>query len=60
MNISVAINSPLSTMGLKDQLSKQAGHKQNQSYGDHLEGYWLGGGRGSMGGKVQGLTSTNA
>ena len=36
-------------MGSKDQLSKQAERKQNHSYGDHLEGYQTGGGRGSMG-----------
>ena len=29
--------------------------EQNHRYGDHLEGYQLGGGRGRMGEKVQGL-----
>ena len=33
--------------------------KPNQRYGDHLEGYQLGGGRWKMGEKVQGLRSTN-
>ena len=42
MNIKMAINSQLN---LKNKLSKQAEQKQNHRYGDHLEGYQLGGGR---------------
>ena len=48
MNIKMAINA---------QLSKQVEQKQNHRYGDHLEGYQLGGGRERMGEKVQGLRS---
>ena len=42
MNIKMAINA---------QLSKQVEQKQNHRYGDHLEGYQLGGGRERMGEK---------
>ena len=60
MNIKVAINSQLlKQLNLKSKLSKQAEQKQNHRYGDHLEGYQLGGGRGRMGEKVHGLKSTN-
>ena len=41
------------------KLSRQEEQKQNRRCGDHLEGYHLGGGRGRMGIKVQGLRSTN-
>ena len=41
------INSQLSTIESK-KLSKQAEQEQNHRYGDHLEGYQLGGGRGEM------------
>ena len=37
---------------------KQREQKQNPRYEDHLEGYQLGGGRGKMGERVQGLRST--
>ena len=33
----------------KTNLSKQAEQEQNHRYGEHLEGYQLGGGRGRMG-----------
>ena len=59
MNIKMAINPQLSTIELKKKLSKQAEQKQNHRYGDHLEGYQLGGRRERMGEKVQGLRSTN-
>ena len=36
-------------MNLKNKLSKQAEQKQNHRYGDHLEGYQLGGERGAGG-----------
>ena len=32
-------------MNLKKKLSKQSEQEQNHRYGDHLEGYLLGGGR---------------
>ena len=44
---------------MKNKLSKPAEQKQNNRYGDHLEGYQLGGRRGRMGEMVQGLRSTN-
>ena len=46
-------------LNLKIKLSKQPEQKQNLRYGGHLEGYQLGGGRGRMGEKVQGLRRTN-
>ena len=46
-------------LNLKNKLSKQAKQEQNHRYGDHLEGYQLGGGKGRMGEMVQGLISTN-
>ena len=52
-------NSQLSTTELekkqKQKLSKQPEQEQNHRYGDHLEGYQLGGGRERMGDKVQGI-----
>ena len=47
VNIKMKINSQLSTIESK-KLSKQAEQEQNHRYGDNLEGYQLGGGRGSM------------
>ena len=44
MNIKMTINSQLSTIESKNKLSEQAEQKQNYRYGDHLEGYKLGGG----------------
>ena len=41
----------------KNKLSKQLEQEQNHRHGDHMEGYQLGGGRGRMWGKVQGLRS---
>ena len=58
MNIKMAINSQLSTIKSKE-LSKQAEQKQNHRYGDQLKAYQLGGGRGRIGEKMQGLGSTN-
>ena len=46
-------------MNLENKLNKQAEQKQNHRYGDHLEGYQLGGRRGQMGEKVQALRSTS-
>ena len=46
-------------LNLKNKLSKQVKQKQSYRYGDHLEGYQLGGGRERMEEKVQGLRSTN-
>ena len=54
MSIKMTINSQLSTTESKKQ-SKQAEQKQNHKYGDHLEGYQLGGVRGRIGEKVQGI-----
>ena len=39
----------------KNKLSKRLEQKQNHRNGDHLEGYQWGGGKGRIGGKVQGL-----
>ena len=54
MNIKMAINSQLN---LKNKLSKQAEHEQNNRWGDHSEGCQLRGGKGKMGEKVQRLRS---
>ena len=51
-------NLQLSTTKSKKQ-TKQRKQEQNHRYGDDLEGYQWGEGRGRMGGKVQGLRSTN-
>ena len=58
MNIKMATNSQLSTAESKkkSKLSKQPEHEQNQRYGDYMYSYQLGGGKGTMGGKVQGLS----
>ena len=45
MNIKRATNSQLSTSKSK-KLSKQPEQEQNHRYGDHLDGYQLGGGKG--------------
>ena len=49
-------NLQLSTTKSKKQ-TKQRKQEQNHRYGDDLEGYQLGGGRGRMGKKIQGLRS---
>ena len=54
MHIKMGINSQLSTTESK-KLSKQAEQKQNHRYGDHLEGYQLGGGKRANGGKGAGI-----
>ena len=59
MNIKMAINSQLSIIEYNNKLSKQARQKQNHRYGDHLEGYQLGGGRGKVGRKMERLRRTN-
>ena len=60
MNSKRATNSQLSaTESKKNKLSNQPEQEQNHRYGDHLEGYPLGGGRGKIGRKVQGLRGTN-
>ena len=43
----------------KNKLSKQLEQEQNPRYGDHLEGYQLGGGRGRTEKKIQGIRSIN-
>ena len=43
----------------KNKLSEQLEQEQNHRNGDHMEGYLLRGGRGRVGGKVQGIRSTN-
>ena len=48
MNIKMATDSYLSTKSKTNKLSKQTEQEQNHRYGDHLEGYQLGGGRGKM------------
>ena len=57
MNIKMAINSSYQQLNLKSKLSKQAEQKQNHRYGDYFQGYQLGGRRGRMEEKVQGLRS---
>ena len=57
MNIKRTTNSQLSTTESKTQ-TKQIRTKQNHRYGDHLEGYQLGEGRGRMEEKIQRLRST--
>ena len=60
MNIKMATNSQLSTTkSKKNKLSKKIEQEQNHRYGDHMEGYQLGGGRGRKGVKVQALRSIN-
>ena len=63
MNTKVEKNSQLSTTEpkkkKKNKLSKQPEQEQNHRYGNLLEGYQLGGGRGRMGEKMQGLRSIN-
>ena len=51
------IHNLLTTECKKKKLSKQPEQEQNHRYGDHMDGYQLGGGRQKMGGKVQGLRS---
>ena len=56
MNLKIATNSQQSTTKSKkkhNELGKQLEYEQNHRY--HLEGNQLGGGRGRMGEKVQGL-----
>ena len=53
MNIKMATNSWLSTIESKEQTKQTSKIWQNHRYGDHLEGYQLGGRRGQMGGTVQ-------
>ena len=60
MNVKMTTNSLLSTEPKKQtnketnkKLSYQLEQEQNLRYGDHLEGYQLGGGRERMGKKVQ-------
>ena len=56
----MATNSQLLTIkSKKNKLSKQQEQEQNHRYGDHVEGYQQGGGRGRTGGKMQGLRSIN-
>ena len=55
MNIKMAIKSQLSTIESKKQNKQTKDQKQNHRYGDHLEGYQLGWGRGGNGGKGSGI-----
>ena len=63
MNSKMTTNSQLSKLNLrktknKNELSKQLQQEQNHRNGDHMEGYQQGwGGRGRVGGKVQGIRS---
>ena len=60
MNSKMTTNSQLSTTEFKKQkLSKELEQEQNHRYGDHLEGYHWGGGRGRIKEKVQGLGRIN-
>ena len=59
MNIKMAIISQLSTIESEKQTKKQAEQKLNHRYGDHLQGYQLGGGRGRMGGKGAAIKKYN-
>ena len=59
INNKVAINSQLSIIVFKKQISKQLEQEQNHRNGDHMEGYWLGAGMGRMVEKVQGIRSAN-
>ena len=65
MNLKMATNSQLSTPESKKtkteklKLSKQPEQEQNHRNGDYMQGYQLEGGKRRMGGKVQGLRSTN-
>ena len=45
MNIKMAINLQLSSTESKKETEQTAEQEQNRRYGDHLEGYQLGGGR---------------
>ena len=61
MNSKMTTNTQLSTTETKKQkqkLNKQLEQEQNHRNGDHMEGYqW--GGKGRMGGKMQGIRSIN-
>ena len=59
MNIKKATNSQLSTTKpKKNKQNRQPEQEQNHIFGDHLEGYQLGGGKRRMEENVQGLRST--
>ena len=61
MNSKMTTNSQQSTTKpkKKNELSKQLEQGQNHRNRDHMEGYQQGGGRGRMGGEVQGIRSIN-
>ena len=59
MNTKMAMNSQLSKTESKKKVGKQPEQEQNYRYGDYLEGYQMGGGRGRVGENMQGLRSTN-
>ena len=63
MNSKMTTNPQLSTTERKNKSrnkrSKQLEREQNNRNGDCMEGYQLGGGRGRIGEKMQGLGSTN-
>ena len=44
---------------LKNKLSKQEERRQNQGYGEHFDGFQMGGGLEGMGEKVRELRSRN-
>ena len=57
MNIIMKQTHNYQQLNLKTKQSKQPEQEQNYRYGDHLEGYQLGGGRGKKGEMVQGSRS---
>ena len=60
MNIKKATNSQLSTTKpKKNKQNRQPEQEQNHRYGDHLEGYQLGGRKGRLEINVQGIKKHN-
>ena len=59
MNNKMAINIYLSTMNLKNKLSKQAEQTQNHNYRESFDGSQMEGEMVGIGEKVKGLRSTN-
>ena len=59
-NSQLSTTEPKKQNKTKNKLSKQLEQEQNHRNGDHMEGYWQGGGGGRIvGGKVQGIRSIN-
>ena len=59
MNTEIATNSQLSTTESKKQTKQTSRTGTESDNVDHMEDYQLGGARGKMGKKVQGIRSTN-